>query len=78
MERSYDSQNRVISERYLNRYNKLTNNNKGIAGWNGYYDAEGKLVITNCYDENRQTVEVEGMNQNAEEGADDEENVEFN
>ena len=53
VERGYDSEGRLISERYLNRYNKLTNNKSGVAGWNGYYDSDGTLVITNRYDENR-------------------------
>ena len=39
-----------MSERYLDRYNKLTNNKEGIASWNGYYDEEGHLIITNRYD----------------------------
>ena len=52
-ESKYDSEGRLISERYLDRYNKLTNNVDGVAGWNGYYDADGKLVITSLYDQDR-------------------------
>ena len=48
----------LIPERYLGRYNKLTNNSEGVAGWNGYYDSEGTLVITNCYDQDRNAVPV--------------------
>ena len=47
-----------MGERYLNRYNKLTNNASGVAGWNGYYDDDGNLVITNQYDENRNALPV--------------------
>ena len=42
-----------IGERYLDRYNKLTNNKDGVAGWTGYYNAEGELVITSRYDSSR-------------------------
>ena len=59
MERGYDSDGRLISERYLDRYNKLTNNAEGFAGWNGYYNGEGELVVTSRYDENRQPVNLD-------------------
>ena len=41
---------------YLDRYNKLINNEDGVAGWNGYYDEDGNLVVTNRYDQNRDPV----------------------
>ena len=50
---------RLISERYLDRYNKLTNNAEGVAGWNGYYDAEGNLIITSKYDQERNALPIE-------------------
>ena len=54
--RRYDGEGRLISERYVDRYNKLTNNAKGIAGWTGYYDEDGNLVITSCYDKTRNSL----------------------
>ena len=51
-------------ERYKDRYDKLTNNKDGVAGWNGYYDNAGQLVITNCYDQDRMKVAVpDGLGQ---------------
>ena len=47
----------MVSERFLDRYNKLTNNADGIAGWNGHYDEHGKLVIDNKYDQDRNPVD---------------------
>ena len=58
-ETTFDSNGRKVAERYLDRYNKLTNNADGVAGWNGYYDSEGQLVITNCYDQDRNPVEAD-------------------
>ena len=46
---------------YLDCYNKLTNNKEGVAGWNGYYDAEGNLIITSKYDQERKALPVEGQ-----------------
>ena len=57
----YDSVGRLISERYLDRYNKLTNNADGIAGWNGYYDAEGNLVVTSVYDKDRSALPADQL-----------------
>ena len=51
MIREYDNEGRLISERYTDRYNKLTNNKDGVATWNGYYDEDGNLVITGLYDQ---------------------------
>ena len=59
MERGFDSEGRLISERYLDRYNKLTNNAEGVAGWTGYYTVDGELVITNRYDKDRNPVPAE-------------------
>ena len=56
VEKGYDEAGRLVSERFLDRYNRLTNNKDGIAGWNGYYDENGKLVITNRYDKDRNPV----------------------
>ena len=61
MERTYDSEGRMISERYLDRYNKLTNNASGVAGWSGHYSADGELVIDNQYDQDRNAVPVDGQ-----------------
>ena len=47
----------MISERCLDRYNKLVNNEYGVAGWNGYYDEFGKLVILGMYDQDRKSVD---------------------
>ena len=49
-----------MSERYLDRHNKLTNNAEGVAGWNGFYDSEGKLVINNLYDQDRNPLPLDG------------------
>ena len=57
MIRNYDDEGRLISERYLDRFNKLTNNVDGIATWNGYYDEEGNLVVTNRYDKDLNPIE---------------------
>ena len=62
----YDSAGRLISERYLDRYNRLTNNEDGIAGWNGYYDAEGNLVVTSVYDKDRSALPAEQLKGRAE------------
>ena len=59
VERTFDEEGRLISERYLDRYNKLTNNKDGVAGWNGYYDGDGKLVITSQYDQDRNQIGTE-------------------
>ena len=58
MEREFDGQGRIVSERYLDRYNHLINNADGVAGWNGYYDGNGDLVVTNRYDQNRNQVKL--------------------
>ena len=58
VERKFDAKGRVISERYLDRYTKLTNNADGVAGWNGYYDSEDRLVITSRYDQDRTMLPV--------------------
>ena len=50
MERTFDSAGRLIAERYQDRFNKLTNNKDGVASWNGYYDDDGKLIVTNRFD----------------------------
>jgi len=47
----------VFSERYLDASDKLTNNAEGIAGWNGYYDANGDLIINSRYDQDRNPVD---------------------
>ena len=52
----YDSAGRLIGERYQDRYNKLTNNAEGVAGWNGYYDAEGNLIITSKYNQDKEAL----------------------
>ena len=54
--REFDSEGRLISERYSDRYNKLTNNADGIASWNGYYNEDDELVITNRYDKDLKPV----------------------
>ena len=61
VERGFDSQGRLVSERYLDRYNKLTNNAQGVAGWNGYYDSEGNLVITGRYDKDRNNLPTDNQ-----------------
>ena len=58
-ESEYDSAGLLIAERYLDRYNKLTNNADGFAGWNGYYDGEGNLILTSKYDLNREALPTE-------------------
>ena len=52
----YDSEGRLIGERYSDFHNKLTNNAEGIAGWNGYYDENSNLIVTSCYDQDRQAL----------------------
>ena len=42
--REFDGEGRLISERYQDRYNKLANNENGVASWNGYYDEEGNKL----------------------------------
>ena len=56
VERSYDKEGRLVSVRYLDRYNRLTNNTDGVAGWSGKYNDEGELIITNCYDQKHNSV----------------------
>ncbi len=41
-------------------YNKLTNNADGIASWNGYYDENGNLIISNRYDKDLSLVHMDG------------------
>mgnify|MGYP002527058647 CR=1 FL=1 len=50
VERGYDSEGRLISENFKDRYNKRANNKDGVASWNGYYDSEGNLVVTSRFD----------------------------
>ena len=57
----YDSTGRLISERYQDRYNQLTNNTEGVAGWNGYYDGEGNLIITSRYDQDRNALPTDNQ-----------------
>ena len=61
VERTFDSEGRMTSERYLDRYNKLTNNRDGVAGWNGYYNEDGELVVTNRYDQDRNALPADGQ-----------------
>ena len=53
MERQFDALGRVVYERYADRYNRLTNNAQGVAGWTGYYDDDGRLIYTSRYDQDR-------------------------
>ena len=61
VERGYDGEGRLISERYLDRNNKLTNNSDGVAGWNGYYTPDGELVVNSRYDMNRKPVTTDNQ-----------------
>ena len=61
MERGYDGEGRLISERYLDRNNKLTNNIDGVADWNGSYTPDGELVVNSRYDMNRKPVTTDNQ-----------------
>ena len=47
------------TERTFTIIDKLTNNKNGVAGWTGRYDENGELIITSCYDKNRNPVSIE-------------------
>ena len=41
---------------------RLVNNEYGVAGWNGYYDEFGNLVISNMFDQDRKSVDPDSWN----------------
>ena len=58
---SFNPASGSISVYYPNKmkFTASTNNTEGVAGWNGYYDSEGRLVVTNQYDQDRNPLPVD-------------------